>query len=394
MKIAFLSYDFPEYCVRHANAMAHDHDVLLMLPKNQIGEAEKLIDRRVRYEGFFRPRYRQPFQQLKTVAKIVRMIRSFQPDVVHFQNGHLFFNAFLPLLRKFPLVITIHDPRQHLGDQEALITPQWVMDFGFRRACQVIIHGADLIETVNREIKIPKDQIHVIPHIAIGARPESPADLETTPNILFFGRIWEYKGLDFLIKAEPIVSAVFPDVKIVIGGKGEDFDRYRRMMVHPERFEIRNEWISDADRAKMFAESSMVVLPYVEASQSGVIPIAYTFGKPVIATTVGGLPEMVEHDKTGLLVAPRDIEGLAAAIIQLLGDRNLRKRMGIAGRDKLTRECDPTVVVRQTIAVYERAIALKKGLPLSSPILNERSMFEPTTSHEATLQSSRDRVLS
>jgi glycosyltransferase involved in cell wall biosynthesis len=230
----------------------------------------------------------------------------------------LFFNLVLPFLRQYPMIITIHDPRQHLGDRESRLTPQWLMDFGFRRADQVIVHGSDLVGIVEKEIGFQRGQIHVIPHIAIGERPEPPADLEIGPNILFFGRIWEYKGLDYLIKAEPVVSAEFPDVRFVIGGTGEDFDRYRRQMVHPERFTVHNEWISDADRARMFSEASVVVLPYVEASQSGVIPIAYTHGKPVIATTVGGLPDMVEHGQTGLLVPPRDSDALAAAIIKLL----------------------------------------------------------------------------
>lgn len=356
MKIAFLSYSFTEYSVRHVNEMVPDHDVLLMLPQNQMEGAEQWIDARVRYVGFHRPRYRQPIQQLTTIRKILREIRQFQPDVIHYQNGHLFFNLFLPLLRRYPMVITIHDPRQHLGDKESLRTPQWLMDFGFRHADQVIVHGADLVNVVEREIGFKRSQIHVIPHIAIGQRPDAPADLESVPRLLFFGRIWEYKGLEYLIRAQPLVTAAIPGAKFVIGGTGEDFERYRRMMVNPECFEVHNEWISDAERARMFAEASVVVLPYVEASQSGVIPIAYTYGKPVIATRVGGLPDMVEHEQTGLLVPPRDVESLASAIIRLLQNPELRKKMGAAGRDKLDRECSAPVVARRTLDVYQRLV--------------------------------------
>lgn len=359
MRIAFLSYDFPEYCVHHANAMACSHDVLLMLPHNQIGEAKAIIDPRVNYQPFFRPRYRQPIRQLSSIAQILRTVRSFRPDVVHLQNGHLFFNLFLPLLRKYPLTITIHDPRQHLGDKEALITPQWLMDFGFKRADQAIVHGADLVSTVVKEIGIEADRIHVIPHVAIGAPTQPIQNLETTPNILFFGRIWEYKGLDYLIQAEPLVSKVYPNVKFVIGGKGEGFKRYRDLMVNPDRFDVYNDWISDSDRTHMFQRASVVVLPYVEASQSGVIPIAYNHAKPVIATTVGGLPEMVEHGKTGLLVEPRNSRALADAILELLADEDRRKKMGAAGQEKLRRECDPVAVAEQTIQVYQAAIRFR-----------------------------------
>jgi len=357
MKIAFLSYSFNEYSIRHVNEMVPEHEVLLLLPQNQMEGAESLLDPRVRYCGFHRPRYRQPLRQLATIFRILREIRRFQPDIVHYQNGHLFFNLFLPLLRHYPMVITIHDPRQHLGDKESLKTPQWLMDFGFRHANQVIVHGTELVDIVAQEIGFAREQIHVIPHIAIGERADTTIDMDSEPRLLFFGRIWEYKGLDYLIRAEPIVTAAFPDAKFVIGGTGEDFERYRRMMVHPERFEVHNDWISDGERSKLFAEASIVVLPYVEASQSGVIPIAYAHGKPVIATTVGGLPDMVEHEQTGLLVPPRDVESLAQAIIRLLGDRDLRRQMGAAGREKLACECAPSVVAQQTLEVYHRALA-------------------------------------
>ena len=139
-------------------------------------------------------------------------------------------------------------------------------------------------------------------------------------TVLFFGRIWAYKGLEYLIRAEPLITAEIPDAKIVIAGKGEDFSRYRAMMVHPERFVVHNEFIPDDRRAELFARASVVVLPYVEATQSGVIPVAYTFSKPVVATTVGSIPEMVDDGRTGLLVPPRSEESLAEAIVSLLRD--------------------------------------------------------------------------
>lgn len=356
MKIAFVSYDFPEYCIRHVNEMVDTGEVLLMLPSNVASEHESLIDSRVRYEPFHRPRYRQPFRQLATITRIVRTVRAFRPDVVHFQNGHLFFNLALPLLRQFPLVITIHDARQHLGDRESLITPQWIMDFGFKRADHAIVHGTNMVPTVVSELGFPESRVHVIPHIAIGERPTGHPVADDGRTILFFGRIWEYKGLEFLVRAEPRVSAEFPDVRFVIAGKGEDFDRYRRMMVHPDRFEVHNDWIGEEKRAELFSSASIVVLPYVEASQSGVIPVAYSHEKPVIVTRIGGLPDMVEHGETGLLVPPRDADALADAILQILRDRDRCLRMGRAGKAKLVRECSPQAVSQQTLDVYDLAI--------------------------------------
>jgi len=100
----------------------------------------------------------------------------------------------------------------------------------------------------------------------------------------------------------------------------------------------------------------MVVLPYIEASQSGVIPVAYTFAKPVIATTVGGLPEMVDDGQTGYLVPPRDERALANAVVRLLQDQTLRRRMGANGKLKVETECSPDQVAQQTSAIYHQAV--------------------------------------
>ena len=128
-------------------------------------------------------------------------------------------------------------------------------------------------------------------------------------------------------------------------------------MDHAERVVVHNEYIPDERRSQLFRQASVVVLPYVEASQSGVIPLAYSFMKPVVATTVGGLPEMVEDGRTGYLVPPRDERALADAIVRLLRDKTLCLQMGLQGKRKLDAECAPSVVARQTLAVYDRAVA-------------------------------------
>jgi len=145
-------------------------------------------------------------------------------------------------------------------------------------------------------------------------------------------------------------------VKIVIAGLGDDMDHYRQMMVHPEKFIIYNEYIPNERVPEMFRRASIVVLPYIEATQSGVIPMAYTFARPVVATTVGSLPEIVDDGHTGLLVPPRDAQALADAIIRLLQDKPLRQQMGVNGHHKINTECAPDTVARQTLEVYQRAI--------------------------------------
>src|SRR4051794_21886496 len=108
MKVALVSHDFDEYCIRLAGGLADSADVLLILPSTQAPYLSTL-DPRVTLSLFDKPRLREPGRQLRAGWNLVRQIRDFNPDVVHFQHGHLWFNGFLPLLRRFPLVLTVHD---------------------------------------------------------------------------------------------------------------------------------------------------------------------------------------------------------------------------------------------------------------------------------------------
>jgi len=357
MRVASLSfYGLVEYTISLVNALAREAEILSLLPHQHTKPYLSKIDKVVLFQPFNQPRLRQPLQQIRTINTILRHLRRFDPDVIHIQGSHLWFTFALPLLGRYPLVITIHDPRHHVGDRQSKKTPQMVADYGFRRADQIIVHGKKLKQEVVDRLQIPSEIVHVIPHIAIGDDRLQSQVKEDDYLILFFGRIWRYKGLEYLIRAEPLITAQVPEARFVIAGKGEDFDRYRRLMVHPERFVVYDEYVSQDKRAELFRRASIVALPYIDASQSGVIPLAYTFAKPVVATAVGGLPEMVDHGRTGYLVPPRDERALANAIVRLLQDKRLRHQLGANGRRKRDSEWSPHMVAQQTLVVYRRAI--------------------------------------
>jgi starch synthase len=360
MKVAFVAFDFGEYCIRLASGIAENADtrVLLLIAKEEADPYLHLLNASVERRLFDKPRIRQVFKQCRMVVDLVRQIRAFKPDVIHLQLGHLWFNLLgLPLLRRFPLVLTVHDSLIHVGDAATGKTPQWVYDRACYQARERIVHAPQVKESLVKRLGIPADTVHVIPYVIVGDVDITVGeDVQEEPLVLFFGRIWPYKGLDYLIRAEPLITSRAPQTKIAIAGTGEDFDRYRRMMVNPDRFIVLNEYVSDEKRAELFRRASVVVLPYIEASQSFIISIAYRFGKPVVATTVGGLPEMVDHGRTGFLVPPRDVDALADAVIMLMQNEGLRKKFGENGMRKVNVECAPEVVGRQTRVVYRRAV--------------------------------------
>jgi glycosyltransferase involved in cell wall biosynthesis len=359
LKVAFLSFGFVEYSIQLANALAHEAEVLLLLvlADRQFSPYYLAsLDQAVSLQTVDKPRFREPVGQLQMIYTLLQHIRHFDPDVIHLQQGHLWFNFALPLLRRYPLVLTIHDPRHHVGDKESQKQFQMVMDFGFHRAAQIIVHGKQLKQVVVDECRIASDNIQVIPHIRLGDDIVQDQIQEDNNLILFFGRIWEYKGLKYLIQAEPLITAQIPEARIIIAGKGEDFAHYRSMMVHPQHFIVYNEFIPGDKVSELFGQASIVTLPYIDATQSGVIPLAYTYAKPVVATTVGSLPEMVEHGRTGYLVPPCDEKALAEAIVCLLRDKELRHQFGANGKRKIETECSPQVVGQQTLEVYYRAL--------------------------------------
>jgi glycosyltransferase involved in cell wall biosynthesis len=356
MRVAFVSFDYGEYCVRLAGGIADQASVLLLLPEQEAAPYAHKLDPRVTRYSFRKPRLRNALEQIRTCCALARAIKAFGPDVVHLQQGHLWFNLILPLLRNHLLVITVHDVRHHLGDRGAMNTPQAIMDFGFRRAAKLITHTERLKAMMLAAHRISPDRVHVIPHIILGDDTEQAHIPEDDNMILFFGRIWKYKGLEYLIQAEPLITAKIPSAKIVIAGHGEDFDPYRAMMTQAHHFIVHNEYISDYKRTELFRRAAVVVLPYIEASQSGVIPLAYTFRKPVVATTVGGLPEQVEDGRTGYLVSPADPRALADAILKLLQDPEHRRELGANGKRKIHTEWCAAVVAGKTVDVYRSAL--------------------------------------
>lgn len=355
MRVAYLSFDFGEYSIRLANALSRKVDTLLMLPRRDAEPYLGLLDQTVDFQPFSLPRLRQPLQQLKMLAGFQKLLRDFSPDVLHLQQGHLWFNLGLSLFPRSAFVLTVHDCHQHPGDIPSRKTPQWVLNLGYRRADEIIVHSNYVKQQLVLLYRMTAQRIHVIPHIGLGQAAKE-AHIQRVPTVLFFGRIWEYKGLEYLIRAEPFIIAEVPDAKIVIAGQGEALSRYHRLMVHPERFVVHDEYISEAQCDELFEQATVVILPYIEASQSGVVPLAYTHGKPVVGTRVGGIPEMVEDGQTGFCVPPRDERALASAIVRILKDRDLAHTLGMNANRKINTECSPTRIANKTVEVYRRAM--------------------------------------
>jgi glycosyltransferase involved in cell wall biosynthesis len=286
---------------------------------------------------------------------LFKQILYVDPDIVHILIKHPWFIPIVPLLKlkKYPLVVTIHDIESHEGERSfiASISSNMLMKW----ADEIFVHGEKLKNQL-ADKGVSRDKIIVIPHGDYSFFTEYKNDtIKEEDAVLFFGRIVDYKGLEYLIKAEPLITKQFPDIKIIVAGGG-DFSGYERLIANKKKFEIVNKFIPDKQVAELFQRTRIVVLPYIEASQSGIIPIAYAFKKPVVATDVGAIPEVVDDGVTGFIVPPRDSDALAEAIIKLLQDEKLRKRMGENAYIKMKEELSWDKIAEKTIEVYKEAI--------------------------------------
>ena len=138
--------------------------------------------------------------------------------------------------------------------------------------------------------------------------------------LLFFGFVREYKGLMYLIEALPAIRKRLPDAKLlVVGDFFDDKQKYLRRIEElgvASMVVIYDGYIPDREVGTYFSAADLVVLPYESATQSGIVQIAYAFGKPVVVTSVGGLPEVVEDGRTGFVVPPKNAGALAEAVVR------------------------------------------------------------------------------
>ncbi|MCP4653774.1 MAG: glycosyltransferase [Candidatus Omnitrophica bacterium] len=137
--------------------------------------------------------------------------------------------------------------------------------------------------------------------------------------ILFFGFVRKYKGLDYLLKAMPEILDSIDLQLLVVGEFWEDKSYYVDLINQlniKNNIKLVDNYVPNEEVGKYFLVSDVVVLPYVSATQSGIIQISFSFNKPVISTRVGGLGDVVLEGKTGYLVEPKNPSAIAKAVIK------------------------------------------------------------------------------
>lgn len=276
-----------------------------------------------------------PFNIIGTANYIKRQ----KPDMVIIQWWHPYFAPCYYLLAKFMgkqnLTFVCHNVFPH----ERFPFDRKLTKLTLKNGKHFIVHAKKEEEELKQIM--PNPDCQVTPHPSYNAfcfermtkaQARERLGISTDEKILlFFGFVRPYKGLRHLIDAMPRIKESLGNVKLLVVGEfgsAEDKEQYQTRIkelassatVSGKALEqciaIYDGYTPDREVEKYFAACDMVVLPYESATQSGIVQIAYGFGRPVVVTDVGGLPDVVSDDKTGYIVPPQDSGALAGAVIR------------------------------------------------------------------------------
>ncbi|MFN8525899.1 MAG: glycosyltransferase [Chloroflexota bacterium] len=332
--------------------------------------------------GFFRllgnPRWSTLFSRatvrraIKTIeypadyAWLAAHISRERPDVVHWQwsfsaHADATFARWLRF-RGIASVYTVHNlvPHEAAGQQS---TPWRSPLFG--RTSAVIVHSERSKSLLLGTLGPGSPKVLVAPH-----GPPLPAAFEVGTSearqrlglpagahiALFAGLIEPYKGLDTLIEAFAGVAARDPAAFLVVAGRpNHPIEPYRRRLAElglSQQAYIEARFMPGERLATYLCAADAVVLPYRDTTASGMLMAAWQFGRPVVASAVGDLSELIVEGRSGTLVPPMRANELAQAILRIFEDQPFARRVGEGGRERGRTDQSWEVAAQRTAALY------------------------------------------
>lgn len=256
------------------------------------------------------------FSNLKLAFEVYRFVRRHRFDIIHTDTIYSMYDCILYAFRK-KTILTVHDPFPHTG--ESSLRKRLFRRLAMNSVSRFVLLNERQKDAFAEVYKINPKRISTN---RLGVYDCLPSIQTTKPlplkkQILFFGRISPYKGIEFLLEAMRKVHSQIPEATLVIAGGGKlYFDK--ALYEGYDYIKIINRYVSLQELSDLLEESQLVVCPYTDATQSGVIMTAFAKCVPVVASNVGGLGEMIKDGANGSLVPPKDSMALSKAIIESL----------------------------------------------------------------------------
>lgn len=287
-----------------------------------------------------------------------KALKEFKPDIVHLHTMHQVTPSVLFLLNKYPTIMTLHGPETFLS--KLLLWCIRPIDLNFYYDNQKLnMMGKislifDHIQNVVYKLALKNVDLFIAP----GKFMEDVASSDLSPviylpnfielseqareiqnnyNLLFVGRLEKVKGIEFLIKAMPLIVRTFPQATLTIVGEGQNKENLLDLTkdLHLEKYVHFVGWIKSKDLDIYYQKASIVVIPsMVPENFPTVCNEAMGAGRPVIGTSVGGIPEIITDGVNGYLVEPGNARQIAERVIKLFSDEDLLKEFGKNARKK------------------------------------------------------------
>jgi glycosyltransferase involved in cell wall biosynthesis len=284
------------------------------------------------------PRRRLVPNTLRSIFVVERLLRQVQPDVVNTHAAHYTVAA---LRAGYPTVFTIHGVvhreaqvyKGTLFDRSRFFLESWCEGYAIRHVRHVIAISPYVLQ----EYRSRSDaRFHCIDN-PLPSEFFGIPNLEEEGRLLYAGTIDERKNVLDLLRALVIVRRVMPHVRLRVAGRATSEAYYRKVQhfVAAQGLESNVECLGLQDRAHLMREYAHC-MAVILASRQETAPMAViesmAAGKPVVATRVGGVPDLVEDGRSGFVVEPGDVAGFARCIVELSTDKDLRRRMGRRSR--------------------------------------------------------------
>ncbi len=297
-------------------------------------------------------------RELMDYLKLRRLMKKINPDVVHFVGDINIGNFPAALGFRHRTVVTVHDPFPHTGEKSLRGDLSRWLTINFAK--KFILLNDSLAGRFKDHWKLDSKRIGLSklgPYECTKLfLPKKDTNTIKNNNVLFYGRISPYKGLEYLCEAMTIVRKHVRDATLTIAGGGRlyfDFSNYEKL----NYIKLINRYVDNTELAVLLKNSAVVVCPYTDATQSGVVLTSFAMERPVIASNVGGMAEYITDGKTGILIEPKKTEALAQAIISLLSDESRKERFQVNIRDRNnSMEGGWCGIVKDYIGFYESMI--------------------------------------
>jgi len=367
MRVTFIAESMLDYATAFAAALAPHGEFQLLAPERKLEPYRLGLPTALNVPVLAWPRLRS-LANVTFLGHLLGVIHEFRPDLIHVLSQTLTWpSLILPLRGSIPLIETVHDVTPHPGDSETGRIPPQFNHLLRREADALVVHREGLRLEAASRFRVMPDRIYAVPHLALTRYRALVSESDCNKpgerfDVLFFGRIYRYKGLEHLIVAAEQVAARIPNLRVTIAGAGEDLDRCRGFIRQPGLFDIRAGFIPDNETAMLFARTDIVALPYIEASQSGVAAMALPFGKPLIATDVGDFRETLTAGlaPSALIVPPADPGALAASILTLYENPPLRAALGRAAKALAEGPLSPDAIAGSMLRTYRALRSARK----------------------------------